>query len=146
MTGTERDDRARHLAGEYPVACIRGHVVAQRPAVSEVRHIVAAFARRHRADEELCARIALAVTEAVANVVVHAYAREGRRRGLVHYAVDIADGDLELVVVDDGDGIREDAESDGAGLGLRMIAELADDFTIRTRRPGLEVWMRFAVD
>jgi len=134
-------------AGDQRVASISGDLRAEGAAVPQARHLVEDFARRHGADDDLCARVALAASEAVSNVVRHAYAEpeRGHRRGLIHYAVGLAGGDLELVVLDDGGGIRPDAQSDGAGLGLRMIAQLADDFAIRARRRGLEVWMRFAL-
>lgn len=143
MTGTERPDRAAYLAGEDPVAYISGHVVARRAAVTELRHLIVGFARRHGADGELSSRIALAVSEAVANAVIHAYGRRAAPGALVHYAADVGDGDLEIVIADDGDGLQAGDPSAGLGLGLGLIAELSDDFAITGRSPGLEVWMRF---
>ena len=143
MTGTERFDRATFLAGEDPVAYVSGQIPARRTAVTELRHLIVGFARRHGADPELASRIALAVSEAVANAVVHAYAGQAGPPGLVHYAADVGDGDLELVIADDGDGLQAGRPSDGLGLGLNLSADLSDDFAISARHPGLEVWMRF---
>jgi anti-sigma regulatory factor (Ser/Thr protein kinase) len=86
----------------------------------------------------------LAVSEAVGNAVLHAY-DEGER-GEIHFAADIEDGSLEIVISDDGHGFRS-GSSEGLGLGLGIIANVCADFSIRQRAPrGTEVWMRFLLD
>jgi anti-sigma regulatory factor (Ser/Thr protein kinase) len=111
--------------------------------VGELRRWVVGFAAEHGADRELQGRIAIAVGEAGSNVVDHAYtaADEGR----IRVAVDFEDGDLEVVVIDDGRGFRSD-EPSGLGVGLVRITRTTDRFAIRQRVPsGIEVWMRFAL-
>ncbi len=70
--------------------------------------------------------VALAVTEAVANAAMHAY-RDRAQPGLVRVAATVGPGGLRLVVSDDGLGPRRGDDSPGAGLGLRLIASLADE-------------------
>jgi anti-sigma regulatory factor (Ser/Thr protein kinase) len=110
-------------------------------AAGEARRRITEFAGAHGADRQLQADIALAVSEAVTNAIVHAY--PPGRVGSVSIAADIEQGDLEIVVTDDGDGFRP-GTSPGLGAGLSIIAETASDFAIRERRPrGTELWMRF---
>lgn len=86
-------------------------------------------------------RIALAATEAMSNAVRHAYPPGDP--GRIEVSADIEDGEFEIVVSDDGTGLRA-GESGGLGAGLALIAQTADRFAIRQRTPrGIEVWMRF---
>jgi anti-sigma regulatory factor (Ser/Thr protein kinase) len=124
---------------------VGGEVPARPESVPRVRRAIVEFARRHGASAELAGDIGLAVSEAVDNSVMHAYGARGDGVGMVHYAADVGDGDLEIVIADQGTGIREDAQSNGLGLGLRLIAALSSDFAISARPEGLEVWMRFAL-
>ena len=64
------------------------------------------------------------VSEAVANCAAHAYPeREGRVR--VH--VESTGDALDVVVSDDGVGMRAAAESSGFGLGVPLMDDLADE-------------------
>ena len=89
-----------------------------------------------RADE-----IVLAVNEACANAVVHAY--EGMQ-GHVDVVVEDQDEALIVVVRDAGVGMVPRAASPGLGLGLPMIAMVADSVQIdRPASGGTHVRMRF---
>jgi serine/threonine-protein kinase RsbW len=115
--------------------------VATPEAARDARRRITAFAAEHGADRRLQTDIALAVSEAVTNAIMHAYPLG--RRGQVQVAADVEDGDLEIVVCDDGEGIRP-GSSPGLGAGLSIIAEVAHDFGVRERDPqGVEIWMRF---
>jgi anti-sigma regulatory factor (Ser/Thr protein kinase) len=104
---------------------------------------VVAFAASNGIDGKLLGDIGLVVSEAVGNVVAHAYENDDDDPGGVHIAADVEDSSLEIVVADDGLGIR-DGESSGLGLGLSLIADTCADFAIRERaQGGTEVWMRF---
>jgi anti-sigma regulatory factor (Ser/Thr protein kinase) len=116
-----------------------------RPALpetaGEARRRIKEFAAAHGAPRRLQADIALAVTEAVTNVIVHAYPRGSV--GTLSIAADIEEGELEIVVTDEGQGFRP-GTSPGLGIGLSIIAETASDFAIREHQPrGIELWMRF---
>jgi serine/threonine-protein kinase RsbW len=107
----------------------------------EFRRRITAFASAHGADRRLQADIALAVTEAVTNVIVHAY--PPGRAGSLSIAADIEEGELEVVVTDEGEGFRPGG-APGLGAGLSIIAETATEFAIREHEPrGVELWMRF---
>jgi anti-sigma regulatory factor (Ser/Thr protein kinase) len=114
-------------------------------SVTEVRGRVVAFAAEVGGDRELQARVALAVSEAAANVVMHAYPDRPGPRPL-RVAADFEDGDLEVVIADEGTGLRP-RRSPGLGVGLGIIAETCDRFVVRERDgTGVELWMRFHVD
>jgi serine/threonine-protein kinase RsbW len=109
--------------------------------VPETRRLLVEFASHVGAGDNVLRDVALAVTEAVTNVVVHAY--EPGAAGLVHVIADIEDGALEVLVIDDGLGFRP-GPSDGLGVGLATIAASTARFAISDRHPsGTEVWMRF---
>lgn len=128
-------------SGGTRVSALSMTVAAIAQNVGEVRRWVVAFAAEHGAGRDLQGRIAIAVAEAVGNVVVHAY--EPGSAGTVAVAIDVEDGDVEVVVADDGHGFRRD-DSSGLGTGLPLIASTSDRFAIRERMPrGVEVWMRF---
>jgi anti-sigma regulatory factor (Ser/Thr protein kinase) len=115
--------------------------VATPEAARDARRRITAFAAEHGADRRLQADIALAVTEAVTNAIMHAYPLG--HRGQVQVAADVEGGDLEIVVCDDGEGIQP-GSSPGLGAGLSIITEVAHDFGVRERDPkGVEIWMRF---
>src|SRR5215208_6191787 len=79
-------------------------VEAVAASVSAARRRMVAFAADLGANRELQARVALAVSEAATNVVVHAYPDAGPRP--LHVAADFEEGDLEVVVADQGEGLR----------------------------------------
>ena len=80
--------------------------------------------------------------EFVTNAVRHAYP-DGS--GDVEILLDIEDGELELVVTDDGQGFTTQPVT-GLGIGLTVMREVTDAFEVRDRAlGGVEVWMRFAL-
>src|SRR5207302_1107331 len=88
---------------------------------------------------------ALAVSEAVANVVVHAY--RGRdadaEPGHVHVTVTIEGDELVVAVADEGVGMTPRMDSPGAGLGLPIIAVLADRVEIQQLSGGTRLVLGF---
>ncbi len=103
------------------------------PAVAEnvapIRHAVVELAMRHGAPEPVRTDVALAVGEACANVVVHAYPPGDVGPLVVH--AEVNDGRLSIAVVDQGQGMTPRPDSPGLGLGLPLIANLADNLEIR---------------
>lgn len=74
--------------------------------------------------------IALCVSEAVTNVVRHAYPRP-TPAGSVHLSVRLDDdGVLRVVVADDGVGLQRSRSSGGIGRGLAIMDQLADELRI----------------
>jgi anti-sigma regulatory factor (Ser/Thr protein kinase) len=140
MTAADREgEPARPPAADVALG---GTVRAAPWAIPDIRHRISAFALARGASGADVARIELAVTEAVTNVVLHAY---GDEPGSVHFAVDAVDGDVQVLISDHGTGMRPGG-SGGLGLGLGIIAGVTDDLHIAERDPhGLEIWMRFVL-
>ena len=101
-------------------------VTADAPRVGDLRKAVVAFAEELGFDDTN--PIALAVSEAMTNVVVHAY-RDTDVGDMRIVACDKPDR-LVIVVRDYGAGMLPRADSPGLGLGLPLISTMADDLQI----------------
>jgi len=113
-------------------------------SVRRARLDVAALAARHGAEEEQLERVRLAVSEAVTNALMHGYGGEEARRVQVTAAV--IDGELTVVVADDGCGLGAAGASPGLGLGLGVISLGCDALSIVARAGGgTQIEMRFAL-
>ena len=110
------------------------------PAVAEnvapVRHAVVALATSAGADDGVRTDLALAVGEACANVVVHAYP-PGDIGPLIVQASVAAGREIVVTVVDQGQGMTPRPDSPGLGLGLPLIANLADRLEIQEGPDGV---------
>jgi serine/threonine-protein kinase RsbW len=85
--------------------------------------------------------IRLAASEAITNAVLHAYREPG---GIVNVSASCLPDELWLLVSDDGQGLRPGRDGRGLGLGLAVIAQLADEFQIISRSSGgTQLQMRF---
>jgi anti-sigma regulatory factor (Ser/Thr protein kinase) len=118
-------------------------------AIGRARRAVQDFACLCGARDDAAKRVALAVSEACTNVVLHAYL-EHEQPGEFHVAAEIVeddgDGALRVTVTDDGRGMRPHLDSPGAGLGMPIIAQTADVFEVRSRAAGgTELCMRFRI-
>ncbi len=119
---------------------------AEPEAVGIIRQRVASKAATLGAETDVLERMRLAVTEAVTNVVVHAY-REPAEPGDVTVVAQHEDSGMTVVVSDDGMGLLPRVDSPGLGLGLGLMAQVTDDFDIRTRAAGgVEVRLHFTFD
>ena len=107
------------------------------------RAAVARFARRQRLAEATVEAATLAVSEAVTNVVVHAYA-DGTQGGDFRLTAALAGREFWVIVADSGSGLQPHRDSPGLGLGLAIIARVADGVDLVTSASGgLEIRMRF---
>ena len=106
-------------------------------AVAEVRGKAAVLARRCGVSEQGAHDVALAVSEAAANVVVHSGSSE------IVLIVEAHDGDLHVIVADDGPGLAPRRDSTGLRLGLPIIATVSSSFENRRRNGRNEVVMVF---
>lgn len=114
---------------------------ARADTVPRARTRIARFASVAGAEGEGLDAIRLAASEALTNVIVHAYPEDP---GEVHITVAAADGELWLLVSDDGQGLQARSQRPGLGLGLALIAQLCDEFSIVKRSGGgTELRMRF---
>ena len=112
----------------------------------QARRAVLDWAQRHVDDRAVLSDIALAVTEATTNVVLHAY-RDREQPGSVTIEAHRNSDHVCLLVRDEGTGLTPRVDSPGLGLGLGLIAQVADSADVRTPETGgTEVLMRFSVD
>ena len=107
---------------------------ARPDSVPAARHAVLGFLREVVADDPPLDDIGLAVSEAVTNAVNHAYL--DRDPGDVRVEVRLEDDELELMIEDDGRGMLPRPDSPGLGLGLPLIATVADRFDTSTEPGG----------
>jgi serine/threonine-protein kinase RsbW len=124
-------------------ARLRLRVSAVASEVANVRHAVVQAATEHGIGGRPREDIALAVSEACSNVVMHAYRHEAAPGPL---AVDAYrdDGEFFVVVCDEGSGMAPRTDSPGLGLGLGLIAGLAKRLEIGSQQPaGATVTMVF---
>jgi anti-sigma regulatory factor (Ser/Thr protein kinase) len=115
---------------------------AEPEHVGSARRVVSAAARRAGAEDPVLDAVRLAVSEAVSNVIVHGYRDTGD--GAFTVAIETHDDELHVTVRDEGCGMQPRLDSPGAGLGLPLIANLAESFSV-TAPPGggTEVCMTF---
>lgn len=122
-------------AGEH-VAALDSDVRLTLPArpenVAVVRHVLGALAEALDLPAGVTDDMRLAVTEACANVVRHAYP-DGA--GDIDVVVRPTGGTLEVIVADAGRGIGPGPDRSEPGLGLPLIAALTDSLEIE-RPPG----------
>src|SRR4051812_48370048 len=96
--------------------------------VAVIRHVMGAFAEALQLPADLVEDMRLAVTEACTNVVRHAY-HEGEP-GPIDVVIRPNGDQLDLIVSDRGAGIGPSPDLAGPGLGLPLIAALADHVDI----------------
>jgi serine/threonine-protein kinase RsbW len=112
---------------------------AHAESVGKARRSVGPFAERAGADR---ADVELAVSEAVANSVVHAY--PDGNPGTITIHGEIAENHVLIEIADDGTGLRPNLNSEGLGLGLPLIARLSEDYRVEDGPDGgAVVNMRF---
>lgn len=110
-------------------------------SVPEARADICRLAERAGASDETMESIRLAASEGLTNVVLHAYRDEP---GQMSVTAAVVDGEMWLLISDDGCGLHAEANRPGLGLGLALIANVADHFTIGAPSVGgVELQMRF---
>jgi anti-sigma regulatory factor (Ser/Thr protein kinase) len=109
-------------------------LAAEPASAARARRAAVTLAEGLGATTDTRASVAVAVTEAVANVVVHAYRNE--HSGGVEVVMRGDRTRLEVLVCDEGAGMRPRTDSPGLGLGLGLMAELADAFEVTEAAAG----------
>jgi anti-sigma regulatory factor (Ser/Thr protein kinase) len=130
--------------GMNPPVLVR-RFCARPDEIGRIRHEVRDCARRHGAADPDA--IALAVTEAITNAVVHAYV-DAAEPGSIEVVVQcLPDAGIEILVCDEGRGMMPRHDSPGIGLGLPLVATLAERFEVEARAGGgTRVLMAFATE
>ena len=108
---------------------VRLTLPARPENVAVIRHVLGAFAEALQLPADLVEDMRLAVTEACTNVVRHAY-HDGEP-GPIDVVIHPSGNRLELIVSDRGAGIGPSPDLAGPGLGLPLIAALADHVEIQ---------------
>jgi anti-sigma regulatory factor (Ser/Thr protein kinase) len=116
----------------------------QLPATVESVGIARRAVRRFTGELDVDVEgITLAVSEAVANVVAHAYA--AGEPGLVDLSGRAFPHEVAIVVRDRGQGLAAAAagHTHGAGFGIEIIRRLANQVALDDAGPGVTLTMRF---
>lgn len=112
-------------------------------SITQARQAAAQFATRCGIEGEPLDAIRLAVSEAVTNVVLHAYRAQ---TGAFHLTAAVAGEELWVLVADDGCGYKTPSQQPGLGWGLTIIAQQSSEYVIAERATGgTEVRMQFPI-
>ena len=139
----------RYLVGRFstkgrpPLAAprIQRRVPADAGQIPPLRAAVNSFAADHCDHSEATRQaVALAVTEACANVVRHAYPETPGDLTLTGW---VENDELTVVIADRGIGLNGASTCNGSGFGLLLMRELGDS-EIRSDEHGTRVRLRFA--
>jgi len=127
-------------------ARLQEHLPARAEGIAPLRHAVVGFAADNGASRRQCEDIALAVSEALSNAVVHAYVGRDSPGSMAVQAWRQAQS-LHVVVVDAGKGMGERSDSPGLGLGLELIDRMTTQLRIDSldTMSGVRLRMTFAV-
>jgi serine/threonine-protein kinase RsbW len=105
-------------------------LAAETDNVPLVRHALRGLLEASGVAEERISDITLAVTEACANAVLHAYPDAN---GQFEATADLSPaGELVVTVRDHGSGMAPRVDSPGLGVGLPVMAAIADALEIDT--------------
>jgi anti-sigma regulatory factor (Ser/Thr protein kinase) len=123
------------------VPCARWTAPAKADEVGRIRRAAAAVAAEHGLEGLALEHFELAVSEALTNAVVHAYAGDP---GPMSLEIESDGAELRVTIADEGRGMAADATHRGLGMGLGILASSADFCEIRSRRgAGVEVLLGF---
>jgi serine/threonine-protein kinase RsbW len=113
--------------------------------IAPLRQAVVRYAHRCGGSERQCDDIALAVSEAVTNAVIHAYRTHDVPGCITVRALLVGEQRLEVFVYDEGVWLLSRSGSPGLGLGLQFISRVCESLEIEHTRPGTRVRMTFAI-
>lgn len=128
-----------------PSTCLEFSLPAVPASVRKARVFVAETVVELGASERVVDDVRLCVSEAVSNVVRHAY---GNGRGDFGVVVGRGDGELDVVVRDFGQGIgpKSSRPNTSGGYGLMIIEKITRRLDITSaRNAGTELRMVFAL-
>lgn len=117
-----------------------GSFQAVPTAIAAIRREVLAVARSCDLDPDAVAEVALAVSEAATNAIVHGYRG---RPGTISVSAHANAGELTVTVEDEGSGIAPRTDSPGPGLGLPIIASVTQRLEVANEGGGTQVRMVF---
>jgi serine/threonine-protein kinase RsbW len=125
------------------VATARWSFEATRRAPGEGRQAIREFAAPAQPTARALGAIEVCVSEAVTNVVMHAY-RDMASPGSIDMEAELDGDSLTVRVRDQGHGLEPRLDSPGLGLGLPLISQFSTGSEIVSpEQGGTEVVMRF---
>ena len=135
------------LEEDLPPALSRDYS-AVAASVPRARCALVAAARSAGADDDQLEAVRLAVSEALTNAVIHAYPKSA---GRIHVLAWTGEGEFVVEIADDGPGLQAHTDTPGLGMGLGLISQVTDDFTIRQPHSGgtavrMRFWLRPQAD
>ena len=111
--------------------------------MAPLRRAVREYAEGLGLADERVHDLTLAVSEIIANAVLHAY-RDGSD-GAITVAAEGFEGGMRVRIIDHGMGLSPRTDSPGAGLGLIIAGNVADRLEIkRPEEGGTSVCLTFA--
>src|SRR5689334_849981 len=110
------------------------------PGVGALRRAVAEIARRAGMTETEVDAVRLAASEAASNAVIHAYREHA---GDLRLRARLQDGELLVVIADEGGGLSPRTDSPGLGLGLPIMAHVSERFEVVSGPDGTEIHLAF---
>ncbi len=125
--------RQRRAQGRTREGVVRRCYPAVTTSVPLARAAVARLARRGGMTPDQLDAVRLAVSEAVTNVVVHAYPSS---TGPIHVTAVLTADELTVLIADDGVGPRSWPQRPGAGWGWPLLSSSSDVMTISQRANG----------
>jgi serine/threonine-protein kinase RsbW len=106
---------------------------ASSPAIPLARRVITGYAEAAGFTGPMLDAIRTAVSEAVTNVVRHAYPD---RPGQVELVAGLVRNELWILVADRGCGFQTPARDPGLGYGLAVMADASENFVISERAGG----------
>jgi anti-sigma regulatory factor (Ser/Thr protein kinase) len=132
------DDVAMLVLHNLPVpAQLRMHLAADPGTLAGVRRVIRRWLRERDADSGDVNEITLAVGEACANAVEHAYSP-----GPAWFELDATESDGEVTIAVRDTGRWREARGDNRGRGLRIIDAAMSDVELTPTSTGTEIVMR----
>jgi serine/threonine-protein kinase RsbW len=138
---THQGRPAPTAASGHPSNSFELRLDADPTSVPRARRALVELAERHGADRDA---VAIAVSEAVGNALIHGY-RDGAS-GDVVITGEVEDGQLAVTVADEGVGMSPHPDAPGLGLGLPLIGRVADSVEIERPGRGTKLVLRFRID
>jgi anti-sigma regulatory factor (Ser/Thr protein kinase) len=125
------------------VTTARWSFEATPQAPGKGRHAIREFALPAQPTDHALGSIAVCVSEAMTNVVMHAY-RDMDSPGQIEVEAEHDGDSLTVRISDQGHGLEPRLDSTGLGLGLPLISQFADASEIVSpEQGGTQIIMRF---
>ena len=109
-------------------------VPAEPSQLATARHLIRRWVEANQGTDDDCAAFAIAVSEACANSIEHAY---GPRDGTVHVRASLVEGEAEVTIRDRGKW--RPPRDNHRGKGIPMMKEFMDDVSVEPGENGTTV-------